>query len=80
MQEHTKFASIKNIPIGNRLLKRIEVEFKTGLSRSSIYSAIRARTFPEPVAIGVNRVAWLEAEIDKWIEEKLTARNTATAR
>lgn len=77
MQKHPKFQAMKTLPIGNRLLKRPDVELKTGLSRASIYSAIKAGTFPEPISIGVNRVAWLEAEIDQWIAEKLSARNAA---
>lgn len=77
MHTHVNFQAIKSIPIGNRLLKRSDVELKTGLSRASIYSAIKARTFPESISIGTNRVAWLEAEIDQWIAEKLAARNSA---
>lgn len=79
LQAQTKFTGTTQAPIGNRLLKRAEVELKTGLSRASIYSAIRARTFPEAIAIGPNRVAWLEAEIDQWIAARLAARNAATA-
>lgn len=78
LHTHPKFQPAANIPIGNRLLKRLEVESKTGLSRASIYSAIRAGTFPASVAIGPNRVAWLEAEVDQWIAEKLAARELAT--
>lgn len=77
MQTHPKFLAMKTVPIGNRLLKRTDVELKTGLSRASIYSSIKAGTFPEPISIGINRVAWLEAEIDQWIAEKLSARNAA---
>lgn len=74
LHTHPKFQTAVNIHIGNRLLKRPEVEAKTGLSRASIYSAIRAGTFPEPIPIGPNRVAWLEAEVDQWIAEKAAAR------
>lgn len=76
IQTHSRFTGVTQLPVGNRLLKRTDVELKTGLSRSSIYSAIRARTFPEPIAIAPNRVAWLEAEIDQWIAARLTERNT----
>lgn len=77
LHTHPKFQTAVNIPIGNRLLKRPEVELKTGLSRASIYSAIRAGTFPASIAIGPNRVAWLEAEIDQWIFERAKARTPA---
>ena len=79
LHTHPKFKTAVNIPIGNRLLKRPEVELKTGLSRASIYLAIRAGTFPAPIAIGPNRVAWLEAEIDQWIVDKAIARKPVQA-
>lgn len=66
------------LSVGNRLLKRGDVELKTGLSRSSIYSAVRAKAFPEPIAIAPNRVAWLESEIDQWIAARLAERNANT--
>lgn len=60
--------------IGNRLLKRQDVESKTGLSRSSIYAAVKAGNFPEPISIGAHRVAWLEAEVDQWIISRISQR------
>lgn len=67
------------IALGNRLLRRREVEQKTGKSRAAIYADIRAGTFPEPVPIGVNSVAWLEAEVDQWIADRLAERNAVRA-
>ena len=78
LHTHPKFQRTTPIPIGNRLLKRTEVEEKTGLSRASIYSYVRAGTFPAPISIGANRVAWLESEIDEWIAEKMAARKTVS--
>ena len=69
------FRHLQSIPVGNRLLRRREVELKTGKSRAAIYAAIREGTFPAPVQIGVNSVAWLEAEVDTWIAERLATRN-----
>ena len=31
--------------------------------------------FPKRVRIGANRVAWIRAEIDEWIEARMNARN-----
>ena len=69
------FHPLQSIPVGNRLLRRREVELKTGKSRAAIYAAIREGTLPEPVQIGVNSVAWLEAEVDTWIAERMATRN-----
>ncbi|HBA1391560.1 TPA: AlpA family phage regulatory protein, partial [Citrobacter koseri] len=31
-------------------------------------------TFPRSIKIGPSSVAWLESEIDEWVNEKLSAR------
>ena len=59
-----------------RLIKRPEVEAKTGMSRSSIYLAISKGTFPPPVEAGPNSVAWVESEVDAWIEQRIAARES----
>ncbi|KAA0011163.1 AlpA family transcriptional regulator [Billgrantia pellis] len=64
-------------PGGNRLLRRREVEQKTGKSRSAIYEGIKQGTFPPPVSIGRKSVAWLEEEIDSWIAKRIEERNRA---
>ncbi|PMU11725.1 MULTISPECIES: AlpA family transcriptional regulator [unclassified Pseudomonas] len=69
------FQPVQRIELGNRLLRRREVEQKTGKSRAAIYADIRAGTFPGPMPIGINSVAWLEAEVDQWIAERLAERN-----
>ncbi|MGF6556408.1 prophage regulatory protein [Pseudomonas sp. S30_BP2TU TE3576] len=73
------FSRVQHIELGNRLLRRKEVEYKTGKSRASIYADIRAGSFPVPVPIGLNSVAWLEAEVDQWIADRLAERNEARA-
>ncbi|MDH4870526.1 AlpA family transcriptional regulator [Pseudomonas sp. BN515] len=73
------FQPHQGLQLGNRLLRRREVELKTGKSRAAIYAEIRAGTFPEPVPIGRNSVAWLEAEVDQWISDRLAERNRASA-
>ena len=70
----TAFQPIDRVTPGKRLLRRKEVERITGKSRSAIYADIRAGTFPEPVAIGRNSVAWLEQEIDLWLNNRLADR------
>ena len=59
-----------------RILRRKQVEARTGLSRSSIYARLRQNpkrpgdydpTFPSPVSVGAKAVGWIEAEIDAWL-------------
>ena len=55
--------------MASKLLKRPEVEAVTGLSRAAIYAKIKAGTFPPPVRLGTNSVAWRADDIDKWIDD-----------
>jgi prophage regulatory protein len=48
-------------------------------SRASIYRKIRDKTFPAPVKLGENKIAWLSTEIDAWIEAIAAARNVEAA-
>ena len=63
---------IKNL----RLIKRIEVESRTGLGRSSMYEQIKEEQFPKPIKIGQRSVAWIESEIDDWIKEKINSQRS----
>lgn len=59
-----------------RFLRRRQVEYLTGLSRSAIYAGIAAGTFPKPCALSESgrSVAWVEREVDAWIESRIAAR------
>lgn len=58
-----------------RLLRIGATSQKSGKSRSGIYEGVLAGTFPAPVKIGVRSVAWLEAEVDAWIEARIAERD-----
>lgn len=55
----------------NRIIRRREVEHRTGLSRSSIYLGIAEGTFPPPVKLGVRAVGWVDAEISAWLAARI---------
>lgn len=57
-----------------KFLRLPEVKSRTGFSRSSIYLFVQNGTFPRPVRIGGRAVAWLESDIDAWIEARLADR------
>jgi prophage regulatory protein len=44
---------------------------RTTLSRAFIYDAVRLGTFPAPIKISANRVAWRSSQIDSWIAAKI---------
>jgi prophage regulatory protein len=39
-----------------------------------------AGRFPKRIKLGENRVAWLQAEVEKWIEERIAASRKADLR
>lgn len=62
------------------LLRRKEVQVRTGLARSTIYQHIKAGTFPKPVPLGSRAVGWVESEVSHWIAERIKiARGGAEA-
>ena len=50
------------------ILRRKQVEARTGLSRSTIYAFISEGVFPKPINLGNRAVGWIEAEIDAWLK------------
>ena len=61
------------------ILRRPDVEAKTGLSRSGIYDLMKAKKFPRPVPLGEKAVGWLESEIENWIAERVAEREAPDA-
>ena len=59
------------------ILRRPQVEARTGLARSTIYDRIKAGTFPAPVSLGEKAVGWVESEIDAWIAARIHASRKA---
>lgn len=55
----------------HRLIRRKEVQTKTGLGASSIYAMMKQGDFPKPITLSERRVAWIESEIDQWITERI---------
>ena len=51
-----------------RLIRLPEVLERTGYGKAWIYRLIRESRFPAPVKIGVRAVAFVESEVDEWIQ------------
>ena len=56
-----------------RLIRRKEVETRTGLARSTIYLHIKNGKFPKPVKMGTHISCWVEEEINQYIDQCITA-------
>lgn len=60
-----------------RFIRLRTVMNKTGLSRSTIYNKLKQDskyfdpTFPNQIKLGGGAVAWIEHEIDDWMEDQV---------
>jgi prophage regulatory protein len=61
--------------MAHKILRRPDVEARTGLARSTIYDWMKRGEFPQPVALGARLVGWREHDIEEW----LAARETKAA-
>ncbi|MGY3686374.1 AlpA family transcriptional regulator [Vibrio coralliilyticus] len=59
-----------------RFLRIQDVMSLTGLGRSIIYKFMADETdFPKSVPLGGRAVAWVESEIEEWMESRLSMRD-----
>ena len=60
-----------------RFIRLRTVMNKTGLSRSTIYNKLKSDSqyfdpnFPSQIKLGGGAVAWIEYEIDDWMEDQI---------
>jgi prophage regulatory protein len=62
-----------------RLLRIRDVIARTGRTRSRIYDDMSKGDFPQPVKIGGQAIAFVEAEVEAWIAAKIAARDRVAA-
>ena len=58
-----------------RFIRLKEVIERTGYQRSNIYLLMNQGQFPKSVSLGGRAVAWLESEVDTWIQERVDLRD-----
>ncbi|HDZ46414.1 MAG TPA: AlpA family transcriptional regulator [Halomonas sp.] len=62
-----------------KLIRIKDVMERTGLARSTIYKYISLGLFPNSVQLGTRAVAWVESEIDTWINDSIKRRDEDAA-
>lgn len=58
-------------PAERHIMRRDEVERKTGFKRAHIYNLMKEGKFPHAKRIGLRAVGWDSLEIEQWIIERL---------
>ncbi|MCD1125352.1 AlpA family transcriptional regulator [Jinshanibacter sp. LJY008] len=53
------------------LIRLSEVQRRTGYSKAWIYRLISQKRFPQSVKIGTRSIAFIESEINEWINQRI---------
>ena len=64
-------------PHHSRALRLSKVCDLVGYAPASIWRKVKSHAFPAPFRLGANAVAWDEAEVLAWLDERKEARGTA---
>lgn len=56
-----------------RIIRKNEVRRKTGMGDTWLNEAIKTGNFPQPIALGVRSIGFIESEVDDWIEARIAA-------
>lgn len=71
MTQQTAFETTES---ERRILRRAEVESKTGFKRAHIYRLMEQGKFPKAMRLGVRAVGWDSAEVEQWIADRRNER------
>jgi prophage regulatory protein len=57
--------------MSHSLIRLPEVQRRTGYSKAWIYRLLKESRFPKSVKIGSRAIAFVESEIDEWINQRI---------
>ncbi|PKB87529.1 dipicolinate synthase [Ewingella americana] len=57
--------------MSNNLIRLPEVQRRTGYSKAWIYRLISQSRFPASIKIGTRAIAFIESEIDEWVDKRI---------
>ncbi|MCH5487724.1 AlpA family phage regulatory protein [Pseudomonas syringae] len=70
----SQVSSVVDVPqshLERHIMRRDEVERKTGFKRAHIYNLMKEGKFPQAKRIGLRAVGWDSLEIERWVVERL---------
>lgn len=62
------------LKLERHIMRRDEVERKTGFKRAHIYNLMKEGKFPQAKRIGLRAVGWDSLEVDRWVTERLAQK------
>ncbi|CAI1805730.1 helix-turn-helix transcriptional regulator [Serratia ficaria] len=57
--------------MANTLIRLPEVQRRTGYSKAWLYRLMSQGEFPTSVKIGTRAIAFVESEIDEWVDQRI---------
>ena len=63
----------------NRLIRLSEVQRRTGYSKAWIYRLMSQEKFPASIKVGTRSIAFVESEIDEWINQRIAESRKGVA-
>lgn len=61
-----------------RFIRKLEAAKRVGWHSSHVMRQARAGKFPKPVTLGPNSVAFVEDELEAWMQARADARATSS--
>lgn len=71
-RHHTAASVAANNP--DRIVRVPEAVALTGLSRSTIYAAVKDGRFPAPMRLSLKAVGWKSADLHAWLAARRVSR------
>lgn len=65
--------------MNKNLIRITEVQRRIGYSKAWIYRLLKDSRFPKPVKIGTRAIAFVESEVDEWIEQRIAESRVNSA-
>ena len=53
-----------------KILRRLDVQRITGLSKATLWRLVKAGDFPRPIRLGARAVGWKAQEVVAWIDSR----------
>lgn len=61
-----------DLPMHKNLIRITEVQRRTGYSKAWIYRLLKEKRFPAAVKIGARAIAFIESEVDDWVNQRIS--------
>ncbi|MCW1971437.1 UNVERIFIED_ORG: prophage regulatory protein [Pantoea agglomerans] len=61
------------------LIRMSETTRRTGYGKAWIYRLISQNKFPKPIKIGSRAIAFVESEVEEWIEQRIAESRVNSA-